>query len=321
MLWNKGFASQPSYESGNQRDDKLYLDQDCTWVDKHCPRAARPYLKLARVDRPIGTMLLLWPCWWSIGLASPTGDIPDLYLMTLFGVGAFVMRGAGCTINDMWDRKYDAQVARTVNRPLASGRVSMANALLFLGTQLSCGLAVLTQLNTYSIALGVASLGLVVLYPLAKRFTHFPQAVLGLTFNWGALLGWSSVHGSCDWAVVLPLYASGVAWTLVYDTLYAHQDKVDDEKLGLRSTALYFGESKGALYGFAGISTASLFACGMSAGLTWPFYLGASCAGAHMTWQIYSANFADRQNLNKRFVSNNHVGAMIMCGILLQSIS
>ena len=310
----------PPPQLSHERDDTLYQDQDHTWVDKYCPKAVHPYLKLARVDRPIGTMLLLWPCWWSIGLAAPAGGFLDLGLCALFGVGAFVMRGAGCTINDMWDRRFDAQVVRTVNRPLASGRVSMFNALVFLGAQLSCGLAVLTQLNMYSVALGAASLGLVVAYPLAKRFTDFPQAVLGLTFNWGALLGWSAVHGSCDWSIVLPLYTSGVAWTMVYDTLYAHQDKVDDKRLGLRSTALYFGESRGALYGFAGASTAALFACGASAGLAWPFYCGAAGAGAHMAWQVHSADFEDRQNLNRRFVSNNLVGAIIMSGIFLNSI-
>eukprot|EP00946_MAST-07B_sp_MAST-7B-sp1_P000122 g122.t1 len=253
-------------------------------------------------------------------LAAPAGSLPDIGLCALFGVGAFVMRGAGCTINDMWDRRFDAQVARTLNRPLASGRISMFNALLFLGAQLSCGLAVLMQLNTYSIVLGAASLGLVVTYPLAKRFTDFPQAVLGLTFNWGALLGWSAVHGSCEWSIVLPLYASGVAWTLVYDTLYAHQDKIDDRRLGLRSTALFFGESRSALYGFAGVSTTALLVCGASAGLSWPFYCGAVGAGMHMVWQIYSADFDDRKNLNQRFVSNNYVGAMIMSGIFIDAI-
>ena len=151
----------PPSQFPRDRDDTIYRDQDNTWVDKYCPQLAQPYLKLARVDRPIGTMLLLWPCWWSTGLAAPAGSLPDIGLCALFGVGAFVMRGAGCTINDMWDRRFDAQVARTLNRPLASGRISMFNALLFLGAQLSCGLAVLMQLNTYSIVLGAASLGLV----------------------------------------------------------------------------------------------------------------------------------------------------------------
>ena len=210
--------------------EEIYADQDSTWVDRHLPQVLKPYAKLARVDRPIGTMLLLWPCWWSIGLAAPaaaaaaataaaTADFSPTHLgglVGLFGVGAFVMRGAGCTINDMWDRKFDAQVERTLNRPLASGAITPFQALVFLGGQLTCGLFVLLQLNTYSVLLGASSLSLVILYPLMKRYTHFPQLVLGLTFNWGALLGWAAVHGSCDWHVVLPLYGAGVAWTLMY---------------------------------------------------------------------------------------------------------
>ena len=203
--------------------EEIYADQDATWVDRRLPEGLKPYAKLARVDRPIGTMLLLWPCWWSIGLAAPAGHLPDLSLVAIFGVGAFVMRGAGCTINDMWDRKFDAQVERTQNRPLASGAITPFLALVFLGGQLTCGLSVLLQLNTYSVFLGASSLGFVVMYPLMKRYTHFPQLVLGMTFNWGALLGWAAVHGTCDWSVVLPLYGAGVAWTLMYDTLYAHQ--------------------------------------------------------------------------------------------------
>ena len=250
-------------------------------------------------------------------MAAPTGTMPDLQLAALFGVGAFVMRGAGCTINDLWDRKYDAKVERTLNRPLASGQITPFQALVFLGGQLTCGLGVLLQLNPYSIALGSASLGLVIVYPLMKRYTHFPQLVLGLTFNWGALLGWAAVHGSCDWTVLLPLYGSGVMWTLMYDTLYAHQDKKDDSKLGLKSTALYFGNSKTALYGFAGTSTAALMASGYCLGtMGLPFYLGVLGAGCHMTWQIKTADFDSRMNLNDRFVSNNVVGGIVMGGIL-----
>ena len=310
-----------SSQTSNKARTLLYADQDATWVDRHLHSAIKPYAKLARVDRPIGTMLLLWPCWWSIGMAAPAGGMPDVQLAALFGVGAFVMRGAGCTINDMWDRKYDAQVERTLNRPLASGQISPFQALLFLGGQLTCGLGVLLQLNHFSIALGAASLGLVVVYPAMKRFTNFPQLVLGLTFNWGALLGWAAVHESCDWSVVLPLYGSGVAWTLMYDTLYAHQDKEDDAKIGLKSTALYFGNEKSrqALLGFAGVSTASLGLSGYMLEMAWPFYCGVAGAGAHMTWQVMTADWENRTNLNDRFVSNNHVGAIVMAGILAGS--
>ena len=316
----KNPSTRPSTPLGPNHQQRLdvYADQDATWVDRHLPPFIKPYAKLARIDRPIGTMLLLWPCWWSIGMAAPAGTMPDLQLAALFGVGAFVMRGAGCTINDLWDRKYDAKVERTLNRPLASGQITPFQALVFLGGQLTCGLGVLLQLNPYSIALGSASLGLVIVYPLMKRYTHFPQLVLGLTFNWGALLGWAAVHGSCDWTVLLPLYGSGVMWTLMYDTLYAHQDKKDDSKLGLKSTALYFGNSKTALYGFAGTSTAALMASGYCLGtMGLPFYLGVLGAGCHMTWQIKTADFDSRMNLNDRFVSNNVVGGIVMGGILV----
>ena len=169
------------------------------------------------------------------------------------------MRGAGCTINDMWDKDFDKDVARTKNRPLASGRISPFQALVFLGCQLSVGLGVLLQLNDYCLSLGASSLALVVSYPFFKRVTHYPQVVLGLAFNWGALLGWAAVHGSCDWSVVLPLYSAGVSWTMIYDTWYAHQDKEDDKKLGLKSTAIAWGDNTKKI--------ASLYSVGMVGGL------------------------------------------------------
>ncbi|XP_075854889.1 4-hydroxybenzoate polyprenyltransferase, mitochondrial isoform X1 [Microcebus murinus] len=187
------------------------------------PRPLQPYLRLMRLDKPIGTWLLYLPCTWSIGLAADPGCFPDWYMLSLFGTGAVLMRGAGCTINDMWDREYDKKVTRTANRPIAAGNISTFQSFVFLGGQLTLALGVLLCLNYYSIALGAASLLLVVTYPLMKRITYWPQLALGLTFNWGALLGWSAVRGSCDPAVCLPLYFSGVMWTLIYDTIYAHQ--------------------------------------------------------------------------------------------------
>lgn len=182
-----------------------------------------PYAQLMRMDRPIGSWLLFWPCSWSIALSAPAGALPDLKMLALFGLGAFIMRGAGCTINDMWDKDIDAKVERTKNRPLVSGQISQLDALIFLSGQLSVGLMILTQLNWPSIVLGASSLGLVVIYPLMKRITYWPQLMLGMTFNWGALLGWCATQGTVNWAVCLPLYAAGVSWTIVYDTIYAHQ--------------------------------------------------------------------------------------------------
>ena len=191
-------------------------------VSKTSP-SIQPYLKLSRIDKPIGSWLLFWPCGWAACLATPAGQLPDLQLIALFGLGSFMMRGAGCTINDMWDRNIDRLVDRTRDRPITSGQVGMFDALVYTGVQLSLGLLVLLQLNWYSVLLGAASMGLVVTYPLMKRFTFYPQFVLGLAFNWGALVGWSAVRGDCDWEVVLPLYLAGISWTMIYDTIYAHQ--------------------------------------------------------------------------------------------------
>ena len=187
----------------------------------------QPYLSLIRIDKPVGTHLLFIPCAWSLTMATfahPSISLLDYgYGLGLFGVGSLIMRGAGCTINDLWDRKMDKLVERTKSRPLASGMVSPFQAISFLGIQLSLGLGILTQLNYYSIALGMASMPLVILYPFMKRITFWPQAILGFTFNWGALLGWSALVGSMDWYVTLPLYLGGVFWTLTYDTIYALQ--------------------------------------------------------------------------------------------------
>ncbi|GBG27077.1 4-hydroxybenzoate polyprenyltransferase, mitochondrial [Hondaea fermentalgiana] len=306
--------------AANAEDETLYKDQNATWADKHLPESVLPYAKLARVDRPIGTYLLLLPGLWSIGLAAEPGHLPNLELMALFGIGAFVMRGAGCTINDFWDRDIDGKVKRTRQRPLASGRVSPLQAWAFLAAQCSIGLAVLVQMNTFTIALGAASLVPVALYPLAKRYIGWPQAVLGLTFNWGALLGWAAVHGDLDLSVTVPLYLGGALWTLMYDTIYAHQDKEDDRALGLRSSALTIGDemAKPVLAGFGAGALALWALAGANAGLgASPLYLGAlGCTGAHFAWQIGTADLDDRLNLTQRFVSNQTVGAIMLAGIV-----
>lgn len=227
------------------------------------PFSLQPYLALSRIDKPIGTWLLYWPCVWSIVLASHTLGLSyttPLFYTMLFGVGAVVMRGAGCTINDMWDVKMDRMVERTKARPLAAGDITQFQALCFLGVQLSAGLAVLVNLNLYSILLGASSLSVVVLYPLMKRVTYWPQLVLGFAFNWGAMLGWSAVAGAVDWAVVLPLYAGSILWTLVYDTIYAHQDKTDDVQAGVKSTALLFGDKTKPVLSTFSAGTIGLFA-------------------------------------------------------------
>jgi 4-hydroxybenzoate polyprenyltransferase len=280
---------------------------------------------LARLDKPIGTMLLLWPCCWSTALAAPAGCLPDAKLLALFATGSFVMRGAGCTINDMWDADFDKSVTRTKSRPLASGELTQGKALGFLAAQLTTGLSVLLSLphTSYTFQVGAASLPLVVAYPLMKRYTNWPQLVLGMTFNWGALIGWASVHGSIDWTVIGPLYVSGIAWTLVYDTIYAHQDKVDDSKLGLKSTALYFGENtKPILHGFSALAAVNWMVAGCALGLTSPLYYG-GCAAAysHLAWQVHTADLDDPSNLAERFKSNNRVGAIVFATCVVGNLA
>ncbi|KAJ3041123.1 Para-hydroxybenzoate--polyprenyltransferase, mitochondrial precursor (PHB:polyprenyltransferase) [Rhizophlyctis rosea] len=250
------------------------------------------------------------------GLVSP-GEA--LYDLVLFGVGALVMRGAGCTINDLWDRDIDKKVERTRSRPLASGALTPFKAIAFLGAQLIVGLAVLTQLNWYSIFLGASSLSVVVAYPLMKRITYWPQAVLGLAFNWGAMLGWASIHGVCNWSVCLPLYAAGVSWTLVYDTIYALQDKKDDIKVGIKSTALRFGANiRMWLSGFSLITVGMLATAGYMNDQGPAFYaISVGGAAAHFMWQLRTLKVTDVADAAKKFRSNGTLGGIIFLGIVV----
>jgi 4-hydroxybenzoate polyprenyltransferase len=293
------------------------------WIDRFVPYPVRPYLRLARLDRPIGTWLLLLPCWWSMALANiggATGTLPEPRLMGLFAIGALVMRGAGCTLNDIVDREYDGKVARTATRPIPSGDVSVKQAIAFLVLQLLIGLVVLCQLNGFAIALGVSSLALVAVYPFAKRFTYWPQLVLGLTFNWGALLGWVAVRGSLDWPAVA-IYAAGVFWTLGYDTIYAHQDKEDDILIGVKSTALKFGDStRGWLILFYA-ATATLIGYGVFlTNPAFPFY-GIGLLGVmHLVWQIVSIDIDDPVKCMTIFKSNRDFGLILFIAIVFASM-
>jgi len=285
------------------------------------PTSAQPFLRLARMDRPIGTWLLFWPCGWSLSLATSAGCLPSPGMLALFGTGALVMRGAGCTINDMWDRNIDSKVERTKDRPVTSGQVSLFDALVFLGGQLGVGLLILLQLNWYSVLLGASSLGLVVTYPLMKRFTYYPQFVLGLTFNWGAFLGWSAVSGVCDWSVCLPLYIAGISWTMIYDTIYAHQDKYDDVIVGMKSTAIKFGEQTPVcLSCFATTMLASLCYCGWATNQTFPYYMSLLGVLAHLSHQISTLDINDRDDCAKKFLSNRWVGLCVFLGIVLGTL-
>lgn len=284
------------------------------WVDRYAPPFARPYMRLARLDRPIGTWLLLLPCWWSIALASEAA--PSLWLMLLFAIGAVAMRGAGCTYNDIVDRDIDAAVQRTRSRPIPSGAVSVEGAWAFLVAQCLVGLAVLLALNLFTIALGIASLLLVAIYPFMKRITWWPQIVLGLAFNWGALMGWSAVTGSLSLAPVL-LYLGAIAWTVGYDTIYAHQDKDDDALIGVKSSALKLGAStRNWLWVFYGAMIAALVASGAAASIGMFFYLGIALAAAQLVWQIVKLDVDDPALCLRLFRSNRDFGFIVFAAVV-----
>jgi 4-hydroxybenzoate polyprenyltransferase len=282
-----------------------------SWIYRLSPAPVRPYLTLARADRPIGTWLLLLPCWWGLALAGGGDARQSGYYALLFAVGAFVMRGAGCVWNDILDRNYDAQVARTADRPIASGEVSVIAAGIFMAALCASGLAVLLQFNGFTIAIAIASLGLVALYPLMKRFTYWPQAWLGLTFNWGALVGWSAITGSLG-APVLYLYGAGILWTLGYDTIYAHQDKEDDALIGVRSTALLFGNrTKPWVAGFYAGALLMLGMAGHAAGMGALYYAGLGLGALQLAWQVLQLDTSDPLDCLAKFKSNRSFGLLI----------
>ncbi len=279
------------------------------------PRALQPYLILMRADRPIGTWLLLFPCWWTLTLASD--GLPNLYYAALFAFGAFVMRGAGCVMNDLADRNFDGQVARTATRPIPNGDVSPKQAAAFMGFLCLLGLAVLVQFNTFTIFLGTASLSLVFIYPFCKRWTYWPQAILGLTFNWGALVGWSAVTGDVG-IPALCIYIAGLFWTLGYDTIYAHQDKDDDIMVGIKSTALRLGEkTRPALWVFYGLATALIALAGYLTQLNWPFYVALGVSGGHLLWQTFKLDIHDAKTCLNLFKSNKWFGWLLLAAIIL----
>jgi 4-hydroxybenzoate polyprenyltransferase len=276
-------------------------------------------MRLARLDRPIGTWLLLLPCWWSMALATaaaPGTAWPNPWYLLLFAVGALVMRGAGCTWNDITDREFDAKVARTATRPIPSGEVSVRGALIFLAALLLLGLGVLTSFNSFAVAVGAASLLLIFPYPFMKRITWWPQAWLGLTFNWGALVGWAAVTGNLAPAPLL-MYAAGFFWTLGYDTIYAHQDKEDDALIGVRSSARRLGEkTRPFLFLFYAVAVLLLGASGWAAGITWPFYIGLSVAALQLVWQAADVDTGSPRDCLAKFKSNKWFGLILLAGIV-----
>ena len=284
------------------------------WVDRYIPPPARPYARMARLDRPIGTWLLLFPGWWSLALASD--GWPSWWLVALFGLGAIVMRGAGCVFNDITDRDIDGKIARTAMRPIPSGAVSILQAVAYMIVLGLIGFAILVQFNNFAIAVGAASLALIAIYPFMKRITYWPQAVLGLTFNWGALLGWAAVRGDLT-APALVLYAAGFFWTLGYDTIYAHQDKEDDLLVGVKSSALKLGDkTRPWLFVFHGLAVALIGFAGWQVQLSWPFYVGLALSAVQLAWQSWDVDINDPKGCLAKFHSNRLFGWLLFLGII-----
>ena len=284
------------------------------WVERRLPARLRPYARLARLDRPIGTWLLLFPGWWGIALAAQRWPAP--LLLVLFAIGAVAMRGAGCTLNDIADRDYDGQVARTRLRPLPSGAVSVPQAVVFLLLQLMIGAAVLFSLNRTTILLGAAVLGLIGTYPFMKRITYWPQIFLGLNFNWGALIGWTAVTGALGWPPLL-LYFGGVFWTIGYDTIYAHQDKEDDIRIGVKSSAIALGaHTRPWLFAFYAGALLLWSAAGYAAGLGAMFWAGLAGATVQLGWQAAVVATDDPADCLRKFRSNRCVGWLMLAGIV-----
>ena len=294
-----------------------------SWVE-HAPPRLQPWLRLMRLDRPIGTWLLFWPCVFGLLLGAAADERRflewrDLYYVVLVGIGALVMRSAGCTFNDIVDRDIDTAVARTRGRPIPSGAISVRQAVLLLIVLCLVGLAILIQFNWFAVALGAASLLLVAAYPFMKRITWWPQAWLGLTFNWGALLGFAAQTGRLEVGDAM-LYAGLIFWTLGYDTIYAHQDKADDELIGVKSTARLFGaDSRKWILRFYAAAFTLILAAGFTEHTGWPFALAMLAAGAHLLWQVKRLDIDNADNCLRLFRSNRETGALIALAFLLAS--
>jgi 4-hydroxybenzoate polyprenyltransferase len=298
-------------------------DATGNWVDTLAPPWSRPYLRLSRLDRPIGSWLLLMPCWWSAALAAGIiGNIGQLPLViALFFVGAFVMRGAGCTWNDITDRDLDALVERTRSRPIPAGQVSVPQAVAFLVVQALVGLAVLLQFNRFAVMTGIASLIIVAVYPFMKRITWWPQIVLGLAFSWGALMGFAVTLGRIDLAA-LALYAGSIAWVIGYDTIYAHQDAEDDALIGIKSTALLFGaRTRPALVGFYGLAVVLIGVALALAGVGFPAWIGLAAFAVHLGWQIARLQIGDPALCLRIFKSNRDAGLLLFAGLLVDAVT
>src|SRR6476620_7991020 len=297
-------------------------DATGNWVDTLAPQWSRPYLRLSRLDRPIGSWLLLLPCWWSAALAAGViGGIGQLPLiLVLFFIGAFAMRGAGCTWNDITDRDLDALVERTRSRPIPAGQISVPQAMAFLVVQALIGLAVLLQFNRFAVAAGIASLAIVAVYPFMKRITWWPQIVLGLAFSWGALMGFAVILGRIDGAA-LALYAGSIAWVIGYDTIYAHQDAEDDALIGVKSTARLFGAATHrALVVFYTLAVGLIGVALVLTGGRWPAWIGRVAFAAPLVCQMRRPQIGDPALCLRLFKSNRDAGLLLFAGLLVDAV-
>ncbi|EKE43715.1 UbiA [Oceaniovalibus guishaninsula JLT2003] len=297
------------------------------WVDRAAPAWARPWLRLSRADRPIGTWLLLLPCWWGLGLACAAGS-PATWQTAWIGLGcalgAFLMRGAGCTWNDVTDRHIDAAVARTRSRPLPSGQVTVRGALVWMAAQALLAFAILLTFAPAAVALGIAALVPVAVYPFAKRFTWWPQVFLGLAFNWGALLAWAAQTGGLTWPPVV-LYAAGIAWTLYYDTIYAYQDIEDDALIGVKSTARLFDRNGRRWLAIFAVATVALLALAILAAVPpGPALALAMCApvavAVHLGWQMRRLDLGDPARCLTLFRETRTTGLLVALFLALASL-
>ncbi|MBI1202156.1 MAG: 4-hydroxybenzoate octaprenyltransferase [Rhodopseudomonas sp.] len=295
-------------------------DATDNWVDRRAPASARPYLRLARLDRPIGSWLLLMPCWWSVGLAGMAQDqSPSGWHILLFLIGAFTMRGAGCTWNDLVDRDLDGRVERTRSRPIPSGQVTVRGATVFMLVQAAIGLLVLLQFNRFTVLCGLASLLVVAVYPFMKRVTYWPQIFLGFAFSWGALMGWPAAFGRLDWPALI-LYAGSISWVIGYDTIYAHQDREDDLLIGIKSTALLFGQrTRPMLALFYAIAVILIGIAGFMAGGGWVFGIGLLGFAVHLGWQVVRLNIDDSAHCLMLFRANRDAGLILFAAMLIQA--
>ncbi|GAA0183339.1 hypothetical protein Leryth_003298 [Lithospermum erythrorhizon] len=292
--------------------------KNVSWVDQYLPKSVQPYAKLARLDKPIGSWLFAWPALWAVALSANPGKLPDISLLLIFAWWTVFIRGAACTINDYFDMDFDKKVERCKSRPLPSGLVSPAKGLLWFIIEQFSSVIVLYPVNRLAFEWGVYHVPLVVAYPLMKRITYWPQAFLGIMINWGVIVGSAAAKGSIDVHIATSLCFSGFFWTLIYDTIYAHQDKADDVKAGVKSTALRMGDKTIVwLTAFAIPCIGGLVAAGIYAEIGWLYFAFVVVAAGHLAWQIFTVDLSSPADCMNKFVSNQWYGAIVFLGIVL----